>query len=485
MHYADLGGGGQAWYVYDASGERVRKVIEKTGGIVEQRLYLGGYEVYRKTISGSLNYERETLLISDDTKKIAHIETITTSDGREINPVPVVRYQYDNHLGSAYLELDVDAAIISYEEYHPFGTTSYRSGRTETEVSMKRYKYVGKERDEETGLYYYGARYYAGWLARFVSVDPLQFNYPQLTPFNYGGNKPVTHFDIDGMQGTGDKPQVIDNKLPDTKINTDLLTSPEIKKIRPSYGDIRATSDGGIEKYNAQGEWQSAKYANNLTASRDLIEWMSGAEGLGTNLTYNNDGTINHIYPYDDKNGNATIGYGHLINNESWGENNPAYDEWKNGITLEQALTLKNKDLDEETGWIKRNINVPLTQNEFDALLSAKFNGAAFSELAQAVNTNNFRRVQLEFLNTITSGGEPVTGLLKRRGQESQMYLFGMYPTDDTRTYSGNGCINGKEGVITGSNFRAFIRAYNVLRNNSNATHKWNYSEFKNEFTPK
>jgi len=116
-----------------------------------------------------------------------------------------IRYQYDNHLGSASLELDEKAEIISYEEYHPFGTTSYRSGRSETETSLKRYKYVGKERDNETGLYYYGARYYAAWLCRFVSVDPLQFDYPQLTPYNYAGNKPVTHIDIDGMQGTGDE----------------------------------------------------------------------------------------------------------------------------------------------------------------------------------------------------------------------------------------------------------------------------------------
>jgi hypothetical protein len=54
------------------------------------------------------------------------------------------------------LELDDKADIISYEKYHlsvdeafgevmPFGTTSYRSGRTETEVSLKRYIYVGKE----------------------------------------------------------------------------------------------------------------------------------------------------------------------------------------------------------------------------------------------------------------------------------------------------------------------------------------------------
>ncbi len=82
-----------------------------------------------------------------------------------------------NYLGSAFLEL-------------PFGTTSYRSGRSLTETSLKRYKYVGKEQDEETGLYYYGARYYAAWLCRFVSVDPLQHKYPHYTPYQYAGNKP-------------------------------------------------------------------------------------------------------------------------------------------------------------------------------------------------------------------------------------------------------------------------------------------------------
>ena len=197
----DLGGGGTAYYTYDASGERTRKVIVKTGGIVEQRIYLGGYEVYRKTISGSLDFERETLRISDDRKAIVDIETKTVENGSTIGtPTSNLRFQYDNHLGSACLELDSSAAIISYEEYHPFGTTSYRSGRTETEVSLKRYKYVGKERDEETGLYYYGARYYAGWIARFVSVDPLQFEYPYYTPYQYAGNKPISYIDLDGLE---------------------------------------------------------------------------------------------------------------------------------------------------------------------------------------------------------------------------------------------------------------------------------------------
>ena len=37
---------------------------------------------------------------------------------------------------------------------------------------MKRYRYTGKENDKETGFYYYGARYYAPWLARWTSCDP-------------------------------------------------------------------------------------------------------------------------------------------------------------------------------------------------------------------------------------------------------------------------------------------------------------------------
>ncbi|MCF8374255.1 MAG: hypothetical protein K9H64_21720 [Bacteroidales bacterium] len=190
----------KAYYVYDASGERVRKVVDK-GSVVEQRLYLGGFEIYRKTISGTLDYERETLKITEGRNTIAQLETKTVENGNTIStPTTNQRFQYSNHLGSACLELDSNAAIISYEEYHPFGTTSYRSGSSETEVSLKRYKYVGKERDEETGLYYYGARYYAAWIARFVSVDPLQHKYPYYTPYQYAGNKPITYLDLDGLE---------------------------------------------------------------------------------------------------------------------------------------------------------------------------------------------------------------------------------------------------------------------------------------------
>src|SRR5207248_10906352 len=83
----------------------------------------------------------------------------------------VARYQLSNHLGSTMLELTHQAEIISYEENGAWGVTYLQAVRGSTETP-KRYRYTGKERDEESGLYYHGARYFAPWLGRWVSCDP-------------------------------------------------------------------------------------------------------------------------------------------------------------------------------------------------------------------------------------------------------------------------------------------------------------------------
>ena len=191
----DLGGGGTAYYVYDASGERVRKVIENNGD-VKDRIYSGDYEIFRSFVNGSLDLERETVHIMDDQKRIVKIDTKTVDNGSPVStPTPLIRYQYSNHLESACLEIDDSANLISYEEYYPFGKSSYRSGRNQTEVQTKRYRYSGKERDDESGLYYYGKRYYAGWIGRFVSVDPMKEKSPGKTPYHYTSNNPVNRED--------------------------------------------------------------------------------------------------------------------------------------------------------------------------------------------------------------------------------------------------------------------------------------------------
>jgi RHS repeat-associated protein len=164
------------YYVYDAGGQRVCKVTERQNGTRKnERLYLGAFECYREYESDgtTVNLERETLHITDDKQRVALVETKTSPKPiPPAKPEQLIRYQLGNHLGSASVELATDAELISYEEYHPYGTTAFQAGRTAAEVNLKRYRYTGKERDEDGGLYYCGARYYAPWLGKWVNCDP-------------------------------------------------------------------------------------------------------------------------------------------------------------------------------------------------------------------------------------------------------------------------------------------------------------------------
>ncbi|MEQ1506290.1 MAG: RHS repeat-associated core domain-containing protein [Myxococcota bacterium] len=173
LRRADLDlAGSVAWYAYDAGGQRVRKRVDK-GGVQEERIYVGGYEVWRKRTASGLQEERQTLHVMGDQRRIALVETLTVTNGAAIgNPPPRQRYQLDDHLGTATLEVDELGALISYEEYHPYGSTSWWASASVTDVSQKRYRYTGKERDEETGLAYHGARFYAMWLGRWDRPDP-------------------------------------------------------------------------------------------------------------------------------------------------------------------------------------------------------------------------------------------------------------------------------------------------------------------------
>jgi RHS repeat-associated protein len=162
------------YYVYGAGGQRAHKIIERNSKRQAERFYFGGFEIYREYGSGNaVTLERETLHVVDDKQRIVLVETETINKGARIAaPAAAQRYQLGNHLGSASLELDEAGGLISYEEYGPYGTTAYQAGRSAAEVSLKRYRYTGKERDEENGFAYHGARYYASWLRRWTSCDP-------------------------------------------------------------------------------------------------------------------------------------------------------------------------------------------------------------------------------------------------------------------------------------------------------------------------
>lgn len=226
LQQIDLGGGGTAYYVYDGSGQRVRKIIEN-GGLVKERVYLGGYEVYRETQNGAPGLERQTLHIMDDKQRIALVEVRV--QGTDSGLPFLIRYQFGNQLGTSCLEIDGnenDPVIITYEEYYPFGSTAYQATRNQTETA-KRYRFTGKERDEESGLYYHGARYYAPWLARWTTTDPGGIA-DGTNIYIYSRCNPVKYNDPSGKQS---KPNL--DFLDWAPKKTDDASSPEEEEEQP------------------------------------------------------------------------------------------------------------------------------------------------------------------------------------------------------------------------------------------------------------
>jgi RHS repeat-associated protein len=190
----------RAYYTYDAAGQRARKVVLAAGSVKRERIYLGSYEITRHFGSGGLT-ERHSLHVTAGTRRVALFETKTSDNGTRVAAAaPVARYQLDNHLGSSMIELADSGKQLSREEYHPFGTTSYYAEPSALlGVDVKRYRHSGKERDDETGFCYYGARYSAPWLGRWLSADPAGFvDGPNLYAFTR--NNPIRLVDADGRQ---------------------------------------------------------------------------------------------------------------------------------------------------------------------------------------------------------------------------------------------------------------------------------------------
>jgi RHS repeat-associated protein len=195
------------YYVYGFDGQRVRKITENAAGEndaptpKEERIYVGGIEIYKKLSGNHAGLERKTLHVIDDKSRIAMVET--RNEIEDGTPERLIRYQFSNHLGTACLETDnsADPKVISYEEYHPYGTTSYQAVDKDINAAAKRYRYTGKERDKESGFSYHKARYYSPWLGRWISTDPAILE-DGPNPYIYSSNNPTNLIDPSGYQPT-------------------------------------------------------------------------------------------------------------------------------------------------------------------------------------------------------------------------------------------------------------------------------------------
>ena len=204
----------QIWLQY-AGGVRVRKLVRSGEGVVEDRVYLGAEELYTKRRAGAV-VERT---LTEHVGGALQVDIKLVADGKTIaKPVALRRYALADHLGSVKLEVDPDGAVIAYEEFHPYGTSSYRAMRTGLDAVANRYRYTGMERDEETGLAQHGARYYAAWLGRWTSADPSGLG-DGVNRYAYCRGSPTGFVDTDGYR----------TSAPDD----DMMAAPRSPRRRP------------------------------------------------------------------------------------------------------------------------------------------------------------------------------------------------------------------------------------------------------------
>ncbi|MGH3932251.1 MAG: RHS repeat domain-containing protein, partial [Pseudonocardiaceae bacterium] len=189
-------------YLYGAAGERVMKLTRKQDGSIAVTTYVDGiFEHHRLVRRGGGGAASTSVHVMDGGRRVLL--------AREGSPHPddqgpATQYVLSDHLGNSAVVVDREGGFVNREEFTPYGETSFGG------FARKRFRFNGKERDEESGLGYHGARCYAPWLGRWTSCDPQDpdpaatsslSSYPGLA-----GN-PINRTDPDGRSPDSPEPE--------------------------------------------------------------------------------------------------------------------------------------------------------------------------------------------------------------------------------------------------------------------------------------
>lgn len=177
-------------YVYDAAGNRLRKVSQQLASgrtLLGEVRYLPGLELRRDDGTG----ERLQAILCDGLEILHWEQGLPTAIDNDQQ-----RYSLRDHLGSHALEMDGQAVLLSQELYYPFGGSAWWAAASSSQARYKYRRYAGKERDA-SGLYYYGQRYYAPWLQRWLNPDPAGY-VDGANLYRMVGNRPMDFTDHQG-----------------------------------------------------------------------------------------------------------------------------------------------------------------------------------------------------------------------------------------------------------------------------------------------
>ena len=303
--------------------------------------------------------------------------------------------------------------------------THYGSYSTNTGVGEEnRYRYNGKELNEELGLYDYGARNYDPTIGRWLQIDPLAEKYTDLTPYSYVGNMPIVAYDPDGM-----------------RIN--VIGSDEYKQnILMAILNLAISSDAGLDLVN-----------NAIQSDRDLIiadtkkEYGNFVSNFGdySVMSFNLENATSDLDPANGRNGEAlgqtvesSLAHELAHFENDFPANSVFVDErgYSNGIPADEAYAVErenqvraNMGLSQRTHYGGMNVADKKAVQSGDNALGFRLtpnrstyqntpgNNDAYQYIFHGVNYSSARR------GTYYLNGEYLTRALQSGGNSSQLIL--------------------------------------------------------------
>ncbi|MDM5177476.1 SpvB/TcaC N-terminal domain-containing protein [Massilia sp. DJPM01] len=285
-----------ALYLYDSAGMRVKKLVWKSGSYTTTT-YLGEtFEQHREVKPGGIR-ENNHVHVMDGASRIA-IERIGDAfdgDGASGHPV---QYHFGDHAGSSTVVVGGSGVWINREEFFPYGETSFGS------FGKKRYRYAGKERDEESGLNRNGVRYLSGALARWISCDPAG-PIDGLNLYVFARCSPITLSDANGY-AAGDVN--LEAAVTAERAGTEILVK-KYSKVAPTT-DItpqgKCLTENGVDTHLVVGK---DKAAVNVMGE---VKHSQAPERTGTSKSFRGKETGAGISSFDSA---AKNDYGQLVTN--------------------------------------------------------------------------------------------------------------------------------------------------------------------------
>lgn len=251
--------GNKIEYTYDAAGTRLHKKVTQ-GATVTTKNYTGIFE-YNTTNQLELMHNAEGRCV---------LTGVAAPQFR-------YEYQYTDNTGNvtmAFSDMDDNGVVATNEviqqnHYYSFGMRMEGTNVSQIGVESK-YKFSGKEFDDELGLneYDFGARFYDPAIARWGCIDPMADAAPNWTPFRYGFNNPITVIDPTGMLEAVDW---------ENNVNVSEVGS--------------ATGGGDDPKKTPVQKYCDEQNAKNPTANYQVVNGVATMMGSGGSTTGNGSST--------------------------------------------------------------------------------------------------------------------------------------------------------------------------------------------------